>query len=71
MEKIKDFLRTNTDINTYSIAQKMWPKNKAAHVYLSRKISDKADRPFTKKDAELALKILNELADKIKELKNP
>jgi hypothetical protein len=69
MEEIKEFLKTNTDINPYSIAHKMWPKNKAAHVYLSRKISDKADRPFTKKDAELALKVLNELANSIRSLK--
>jgi len=66
---VKEFLKTNTDINPYSIAHKMWPNNKGAHVYLSRKIGENADRPFTKKDAELALKALNELAAEIIELK--
>ncbi|MDB5240069.1 MAG: hypothetical protein JWP57_694 [Spirosoma sp.] len=56
---VKDFLKTNKDINLSELAQKMWPNNKSAKTYLSRKIN--GERPFTRKDAELAKRVLGEL----------
>jgi hypothetical protein len=69
MESIKEFLKNETDINVFSIAHKMWPNNKGAHVYLSKKLNGLDNRVFTPKDAELALKVLKELGVKINELK--
>jgi hypothetical protein len=62
---VTEFLKTSPIDQKY-IADRMWPKNKNAKVYLSMKLS--GIRPFTKKDAELALKVLHELGAKINDL---
>lgn len=68
MTSIKEFLKNEKDINVYSIAHKMWPNNKGAHVYLSKKLNGLDNRVFTSKDAELALKVLKDLGVRIKTL---
>lgn len=60
---VKEYLLTTTDINLAELARKMWPTNKNAKSYLSRKLS--GDRPFTDKDAVLARKVLIELGHKL------
>lgn len=66
---VKDFLLSSKELNLSGIAELMWPTNKKAASYLSRKLHGLDNRSFTAKDAELALKVLNELGVKIKELK--
>jgi hypothetical protein len=62
---VMEFLKTSPIDQKY-IADRMWPKNKNAKVYLSMKLS--GIRPFTQKDADLAMKVLKELGVKISEL---
>lgn len=62
-------LLTANEINLAAIARLMWPENKTAKTYLSKKIHGLNNRDFTDKDAELALKVLKELAARINELK--
>lgn len=64
--KAKDFLKNDTSVNAKYIADKMWPTNKAAKVYLSQKLN--GVRPWTENDEIEAKKMLNELADKLKEV---
>lgn len=66
---IKEFLLNTKEINLTGIAEQMWPNNKSAKTYLSKKLNGLDNRVFTQKDAELALKVLNELGIKISELK--
>lgn len=49
-----------------NVAKDMYPNNKDAKTYLSRKLNDKL--PFTDKDAEKAKAVLTELADRIARL---
>ncbi|RYF09133.1 MAG: hypothetical protein EOO42_24270 [Flavobacteriales bacterium] len=51
----------NTPIALKYIAGLMWPNNKGAEIYLSKKL--KGDRPFTSKDQELAIEALREIAN--------
>lgn len=64
--KAKEFLTNEPSVNASAIANKMWPTNKSAKTYMSRKLS--GDRPWTEKDEAKALEVLNELADRIKSL---
>ncbi|MGJ1499639.1 hypothetical protein ACR79R_20165 [Sphingobacterium spiritivorum] len=64
--KIKEFLTNGGAINLRYVAAKMWPTNKSADAYMSRKLN--GDRPWTDKDERKAKQILNDLADLIKEL---
>jgi hypothetical protein len=66
---VKEFLLTSKEINLTAIALKMYPTNKGAQSYLSRKLNGIDNRTFTKKDAELALKVLNDLGTEISNLK--
>jgi hypothetical protein len=68
--EIKEFLLTTESLNLTGIAKLMWPSNKSAKTYLSKKLNGLDGRTFTDKDAALALKALNELADDIKKLKH-
>ncbi|QEL01553.1 hypothetical protein FKG96_12300 [Olivibacter sp. LS-1] len=65
---VKEFLKTNPDINLASIASKMWPTNKSAKTYLSRKLSGEGDRPWTDKDSAKAKEVLKQLSDEIQRL---
>jgi hypothetical protein len=66
---VKDFLLSSKELNLSGIAELMWPSNKSAASYLSRKLHGLDNRVFTEKDAELALKVLKELGVKIGDLK--
>ncbi|SHF19114.1 hypothetical protein [Chryseobacterium vrystaatense] len=56
---VKEYLKDHCKIDQSYIASKMWPNNSNASAYLSRKLNDKG-RPFTKSDAEKAMKVLSE-----------
>ena len=64
--KAKDFLLNDSPVNLKYVAGKMWPTNKSADTYMSRKLN--GDRPWTEKDEQKAIEVLNELADRIKSL---
>jgi hypothetical protein len=66
---VKEFLLTTKEINLTAIAQLMWPENKTAKTYLSKKLHGLDNRVFTDKDAELALKVLKDLGERIDGLK--
>jgi len=66
---VKQFLLKSKELNLSGIAELMWPTNKSAASYLSRKLHGIDNRTFTQKDAALALKVLNELGVKISQLK--
>jgi len=56
---VEEYLRTGPVDLSY-IAERMWPNNKNSKVYMSMKLNGK--RPFTRKDAENALKVITELS---------
>ncbi|KIO75600.1 hypothetical protein TH53_19880 [Pedobacter lusitanus] len=62
---VEEYLRTGPVDLSY-VAQRMWPDNKNAKVYMSMKLNGK--RPFTKKDAESAIEVLKSLSDNISNL---
>lgn len=64
--KAKDFLINDPSINTGFIASEMWPTNRSAKTYMSRKLN--GERPWTEKDEDKAKEVLNHLADRIKEV---
>jgi hypothetical protein len=66
---VKEFLLTRKEINLSGIAELMWPTNKSAASYLSRKLNGLDNRTFTQKDAELALRVLKDLGVSIDDLK--
>ncbi|GAB3881164.1 GIY-YIG nuclease family protein [Spirosoma agri] len=63
---ILDFLKSTRWLNIDWVANQMWPNNKSANTYLSRKLS--GERPFTRKDALLAKDVLNKLGVTLTEL---
>lgn len=66
---VKEFLLTTNIINNGELARLMYPGNqKSAHTYLSRKLSEKDGRTFTKKDAEKALSVLKQLGITVNDL---
>lgn len=54
-----EYLKSSRAINASAIAEKMWPSNKTAKSYMSRKLN--GERPWTDKDEQLAIKVLHEL----------
>lgn len=63
---VQEFLKNTKDINLTQLARKMWPNNADAESYLIRKVN--GQRPFTRKDADLAKKYLKELGVQINSL---
>ncbi|MGU3377376.1 hypothetical protein [Chryseobacterium sp. M5A1_1a] len=59
---VEDYLKNHCKVDLTHIASKMWPTNKNAAAYLSRKLNNADGRTFTKKDSENALKVLKELS---------
>jgi hypothetical protein len=57
----KDYLLTQKEFQLSALAFRMWPNNKAADTYLSKKLNGLDDRTFTAKDEILARKALKEL----------
>jgi Lon protease-like protein len=57
---LKEFLISDKTLNRSELARRMWPSNKKPESYLSQKLTGML--PFTQKDAQRALKVLNEIA---------
>jgi hypothetical protein len=55
----KEYILNDCPIEKSVIAERMWPTNKAAKSYLSKKLS--GERSWTDKDNALAKKVVNEL----------
>ena len=64
---VKEYLLSGKE-NLSVTASLMYPNNKNAVAYLSRKLHGKDNRSFTKKDADKALKALKEKCDFISDL---
>lgn len=64
--KAMDYLKNSRAINASVIAERMWPKNKTAKSYMSRKLN--GERPWTAKDEQLAIKVLHDLGVELSEL---
>jgi hypothetical protein len=66
--KIKEYLMTTDEINVAYVARQMFPSNKSAHTYISRKLNGTDGRSWTQKDEDSAKVILNQLGEKLKNL---
>lgn len=64
--KIKEYLKTQRDVNTSTLASCMWPDNKTAYTYLSNKLNGK--RKWTEKDEVNAKRCLHDLGDRLVKL---
>lgn len=60
---LKDYLIEQKEIKLSFIAESMWPTNKGAKGYLSKKLN--GDLPWTEKDNEMAKRVLIELGEKL------
>lgn len=58
---IEEYLKNNKAVSLTEVAKIMFPKNKTGALYLSNKLNKTANRSFTRKDAEKAIKALDEL----------
>ena len=65
---VEEFLKNHCKIDLGFIASEMYPSNKSAISYLSKKLNKKDNRTFTKKDAELALSVLKKYCEGISTL---
>lgn len=65
---VKEYLKNNKAVNVSEVAKIMFPNNETAANYLLNKLNDTANRTFTKKDAEKALKALQKLYGNINDL---
>lgn len=63
----KEYIIERCPIDKAFIAEKMWPTNKAAKSYLSKKLN--GERPWNEKDNALAQKVINELGEVLINLK--
>lgn len=62
----KEYLTTVCPVDKAYIANRMWPENKAAKSYLSKKLS--GERPWTEKDNDLAKRVINEIGIELSKL---
>lgn len=65
---VKNYLKENKAVSISEVAKIMFPKNKTAKSYLSKKLNEKDGFTFTTKDSENALKALKELYGDISDL---
>lgn len=65
---LKEFLLNDTDINTASIARKLFPNNKSAETYLNRKLKETDDRKLTESDIKEIKDILQKLIERIQSI---
>jgi hypothetical protein len=70
---VEDYLKNHCKVDLGYIAIRMWPNNKSALSYLSKKLHKKHGKTFTQADAKKAMKILsttviNDLSDEFKSL---
>jgi len=61
----KQYLKEQSEFSLKALAFRMWPNNKTADNYLSRKLYEYDGRKFTAKDEKLARKALKELGVKL------
>jgi hypothetical protein len=61
----KKYLIEQKEFSLKVLANLMWPKNKTADNYLSKKLHDKMGLTFTPKDEKLARKALKQLGIKL------
>ncbi|HLT86475.1 MAG TPA: hypothetical protein VKZ57_02730 [Sphingobacterium sp.] len=66
MGKSKDFLVQHRWLNLKTLAHEIYPTNKSAETYLSRKL--RGVRPWTEKDEIKAKKALIRIAKKLEKL---
>ena len=59
----KAYLIKQSALQLNSVARLMYPKNQAAHVYLSRKLN--GNRPWTDKDNEKCRLALKKIAEEL------
>lgn len=62
----KEYILTVCPVDKAFVAERMWPTNKAAKSYLSKKLS--GERSWTDKDNELAKKVINEIGEELANL---
>lgn len=65
---VEDYLKNDCKVDLGYIASEMYPSNKSAISYLSKKLNKKDNRTFTKKDGELAINALKKLSIEISSL---
>lgn len=65
---VEEYLKTNKAVNISEVAKILYPKNKTAKSYLSKKLNKKDGMQFTINDAEKAMEALKTLYGNINEL---
>lgn len=65
---VEEYLKTNKAVNISEVAKLLYPKNKTAKSYLSKKLNKKDGMQFTITDAEKAMEALKTLYGNINEL---
>lgn len=63
---VKEYLQTTKKVSLKYLAEEMWPTNKSADTYLTKKL--RGQRPWTETDEELARKALHKLGIELKDL---
>ncbi len=66
----KQYLLSQSQIQLSEIAFRMWPNNKTADNYLSKKLHDKMGKRFNDNDEKLARNALKELGVKLIDVSN-
>ena len=61
----KEYLLTQSKFNLAKLAFLMWPDNKTAPHYLSKKLHNISNRKFTKADEDLARECLAKLGKEL------
>lgn len=64
--KVRDYLISQNAVTLAYVASQMWPGNKSAKVYLSKKLNGAL--PWTQADEESALEILRKLGEELRGL---
>jgi hypothetical protein len=62
----KEYIINQCPIDKAFIAERMWPTNKGAKSYLSKKLS--GERPWTEKDNALAKQVINDFGIELSKL---
>lgn len=68
--EFKEYLLSQSQVHLSEIAFRMWPNNKTANNYLSKKLHGKMGFTFTEKDDKLARQALKELGIKLMDNSN-
>jgi hypothetical protein len=65
---VEEYLKTNKGVSLTEVAKIMFPNNKTGALYLANKLNKTANRSFTRKDTEKAIKALAEIYGGINDL---